>query len=183
MCGGPRIPGGLGGEAARTALTEQKRWLGAARLASVSTVLRGAFAAVATLVALAIHPASIVAKAIAFAIAVVPLVLAVVSRARATAARERAARASDEAWHAAAEDAAARRPGGIRASELATALGIEVDHADRLLTQLAAHDRTRVDIGDDAEIRYSTAPPELEASAEPDESELLRPRAAREPST
>ncbi|MCW5831378.1 MAG: hypothetical protein KIS78_02840 [Labilithrix sp.] len=155
MCGGPRLPSNLGGDSARGALREQKKALANARAASVATVLQGAFSTVATLIGLAILPASILGKLVVFAIALVPLLLAMRSRGRARAARESAAHAAERAWQAAAEDVATRRKGGVTAAELAATLGIEAAHADKLLTALTVNDRTRIDVGDDAEVRYS----------------------------
>ena len=43
-------------------------------------------------------------------------------------------------------------------AELATRLKIDPERADQLLTQLAVHDRTRIDVGEDAEVRYSIGP-------------------------
>jgi hypothetical protein len=157
ICGGPRIAGNRGGPEAVKALQEQKRQLGAARLASVGTVVQAAFAAAATLIGLAILPASIAGKVIVFAIALVPLLMALRSRSRATTARANAKAASERAWQAAAEEVAAEAEGGVTASALAKTLGVEEAEADRLLTSLAVHDRTRVDVGDDAEVRYSVA--------------------------
>ena len=155
MCGGPRIPGNLGGETALNALREQKKALANAQMASVTTVIQGVVATVATLVGLAIHPASIAGKAIVFALAVVPLVLALRSRTRAKLARENATRAGERAWQAAAEDVAARAKHGTTAPALAKALGIPPEHAEKLLTALAVNDRTRIEVGDDAEVRYT----------------------------
>ena len=180
MCGGPRIPAGFGGETATNALRQQKKALESARLASVATVLQGIFAAAVTLVALAIMPASLVGKVILFALAVVPLVLAMRSRGRATKARDHAKAAAERAWQAAAEDVATHAKEGITPAALAKTLGIEPEHADKLLTSLAVHDRTRVEIGDDAEVRYSVGPdplvrigPEPAEAAEEEEEEEL----------
>lgn len=161
VCGGPRIPGGFGGDAGKSALREQQKALANARLASVATIIQGIFAVAVTLIALAILPASLVGKVILFALAVVPLVLAMRSRGRAAKARELARAAGERAWQAAAEDVAARAKSGITPAALAKTLGIEAAHADALLTSLAVHDRTRIDVGDDAEVRYSVGPDTL----------------------
>jgi hypothetical protein len=187
VCGGPRIPGGYGGRKAIAALREQQGHIGAARLASFATMVQGIFATFVTLIGLAVHPQSLLAKGIVFAVAVVPLLLALRSRARATAERARAKDAGERAWQHAAEDAASRGADGITVPVLAETLGIDAKEADRLLTSLAVHERTRVDVGDDAEVRYSVAPEhQLLASAESElESELAdEPRdqaAAKEP--
>lgn len=142
---------------AASALREQKKLLANARLSSVATVVQALCAALATLIGLAIVPASILGKAIVFTAALVPLVLALRSRSRATACREMAKAAGERAWQAAAEDVAAHSEGGITGAALAKTLGLEPEHADRLLTALTVHDRTRIDVGDDAEVRYSIA--------------------------
>ncbi len=127
----------------------------------MATVFQGIFAAAVTLVALAIMPASLVGKSILFALAVAPLVLAMRSRGRAREARQHAKAAAERAWQAAAEDVASHAKEGITPAVLAKTLGIEPEHADRLLTSLAVHDRTRIDVGDDAEVRYSVGPDPL----------------------
>ena len=173
MCGGPRIPSGFGGETATRALREQKKALANARAASVATVVQGIVASAVTLVALAIMPASMLGKVVLCALAIAPLVLAVRSRARAVKARAHAKAAGERAWQAAAEDAAARSASGITPAALAKTLGIEPEHADELLTSLAVHDRTRIDVGEDAEVRYSVGPdPLVRIGPEPSEEEL-----------
>ncbi|MDF2697591.1 MAG: hypothetical protein K0S65_5974 [Labilithrix sp.] len=157
VCGGPRIPSNLGGETTTNALRMQKKALAHARIASVATVLQAFVAGIATLVGLALLPASIAGKALVFAIAIAPLILALRSRSRATAARATAKAAGERAWQAAAEDAASRAEHGVTVNGLAKTLGVEPEHAEKLLTSLAVHDRTRIDVGDDAEVRYSVA--------------------------
>jgi len=166
MCGGPRIPHNHGGEAAARLLKEQKAHLAAARVAGAATVLQGVFATVAALVGLALMPAALVGKLVVLAVAVAPLVLAMRSRSRAKAEREAAREAGDRAWQTAAEAIAAGAPDGITAGALAKRLVIEEADADRLLTALAVHDRTRIDVGDDAEVVYRTRPREEDEEPE-----------------
>lgn len=146
VCGGPRIPGDHGGENAVLALKEQKRHLSVARLASVSTVVQAVFAAMATLIALVTMPESVVAKAILFIVALVPLVSAMRSRSRASKARTAAAAAGERAWLAATEELAY---GGTTAKELAKKLEIEPARAEQLLNASAAQSRVRIDVSDD----------------------------------
>lgn len=183
VCGGPRIPSNLGGDATAVALRQQKKALENARAASVATVLQAVFAAMATLIALGVAPSSIVGKLLVFLVAVIPLLLAMRSRGRAAEARRHAKDASELAWRAAAEDLASRSKAGVTVARVAEALGIDAEHADRLLTDLTVHDRTRIEVGDDAEVRYSTAPgprieleepPELTDDAESTERGRLR---------
>ena len=49
-------------------------------------------------------------------------------------------------------------------AELAARLKVDEVKAEKLLSQLAVHDRTRIDVDDDAEIRYSVAPATVSAS-------------------
>lgn len=158
ICGGPRVPSNLGGDDTANALREQKTALSNARTASVATVVQAVFAAFATLIGLGLAPESILGKALVVVLAAVPLFLAMRSRGRATKARSQARDAADRAWRGAAEDAASRSKEGVTVPGLAKALGIEKAHADKLLTELTVHDRTRIDVGDDAEVRYSAAP-------------------------
>jgi hypothetical protein len=152
VCGGPRIEGNLGGETATLALKEQKKHLGAARMASIATVLQGMFATAVALVMFAVRPETTVARGIFFALAVVPLVLSFVSRWRASKARERAREASERALQAAAEEAA---HGGATAKDVAKKLRIAPSHAEKLLAAGMATDRVRIDVHDEsAEVVY-----------------------------
>jgi hypothetical protein len=87
--------------------------------------------------------------------ALAPAALAVGARARASRATEAAGEALGRAWLAAAEEVASQAANGITVAELASRLKIDPERADKLLTQLAVHDRTRIDVDDDAEVRYS----------------------------
>ncbi|WP_146654462.1 hypothetical protein [Labilithrix luteola] len=100
-------------------------------------------------------PAALAAKLVLLAVALAPTLLAVRSRANAGKARSVADEAIERAMLAAAEEVVARAPHGMTAAELATRLKIDESRGDALLTRLAVHDRTRVDVGDDAEVRYS----------------------------
>ena len=55
-------------------------------------------------------------------------------------------------------------------------LGIDPAFAEKLLTSLAVHDRTRIDVGDDAEVVYSVAPDVMARAPDP----LLAERALEE---
>jgi hypothetical protein len=171
VCGAPRIPGGFGGDAAAAALRETKKHRAAATRASIATIVMALVGALMTLLALAILPASIVGKVIVVALAVLPIVLALRSRSRASTAREKATEAQDRAWLAAAEEIALRSGKGVTATELGKKLGLDNAEADRILTTLAVHDRTRIDVGDDAEVRYSVAPDASVRVADPAEIE------------
>lgn len=177
VCGGPRIPGGLGGEDAIRALKEAKAFLSTRTRARATSIAWGILAAFATLFVVAATAKAVIGASLVLAVlAIVPAVLAMRARGRAGAAQASADEAQGRAWAAAAEDAARRSPGGITASELARKLQIDDARADRLLTELAVHDRTRVDVGDDAEVRYCVEPrlrvrPGAEAGAAAAEAE------------
>jgi hypothetical protein len=111
-----------------------------------------------TLVALAAWPASIALKLFFLALAVTPSALAVRARSRAASATSDAIEALDRAWLAAAEDVAKNAKTGVTVAELASRLKIDPVRAEALLTRLAVHDRTRIDVDDDAEVRYSIGP-------------------------
>ncbi len=158
VCGGPRMPGGLGGSAAVKALAEERAAHAEATKKRLGAWAWGVFAVVATLAVALAWPAALVGKILALAIAIGPALLAV----RAGGAVAKSAKEADEAHErallAAAQALAAAKEGGITAAELGARLEMPEERADALLTQLAVHDRTRIDVGDDAEVRYSVAP-------------------------
>ena len=152
VCGGPRIEGNLGGEAAIEALKEQKKHLAAARIASITTVLQGMFATAVGLIMIAVRPETTVAKMIFFVLAAVPLLLSFVSRTRASKARGRAKEANDRAMQAAAAEAVR---GGATAKEVAKKLRIAPSAAEQHLSAGMAADHVRVDVSDEsAEVVY-----------------------------
>jgi hypothetical protein len=156
ICGGPRIPGGAGGDEAANALREAKTLLGGATRAKARAVAWTILAVLATLVvAAASAKAAIAASVVLLALAVVPALLALRARSQGKKRQENAEAALDRAWLAAAEEIAKRSKEGVTAKELAKSLSIEEARADELLTKLAVHDKTRIDVGEDAEVRYS----------------------------
>lgn len=158
VCGGPRMPNGLGGEKAATPLREAKASQGLALRSRAAFWFFTMTTLFFTLVAVAAWPAALVVKMILLALAVTPAALAVRARAKASSATAAAAESLDAAWLAAAEDVAAHAKKGVTVAELASRLKIDAVKAEKLLTQLAVHDRTRIDVDDDAEVRYSVAP-------------------------
>jgi hypothetical protein len=158
VCGGPRMPHGLGGEKAMTPLREAKASQSLALRSRASFWFLTAMTLFFTLVAVAAWPAALLVKLIVLAMAVIPATLAVRARAQASRATSDANAALDAAWLAAAEDVASHAKKGVTVAELASRLKIDPARADALLTQLAVHDRTRIDVDDDAEIRYSIGP-------------------------
>jgi len=164
VCGGPRMPNGVGGEAAaaplREARTSQRRALRARAQFWAFTVMALFF----TMVAVAAWPAAaLVSHLILLAMATTPTLFAVRARTRASRATEDENEALDRAWLAAAEDVTSHAKKGVTVAELAARLKIDALKAEKLLTELAVHDRTRIDVDDDAEVRYSIAP-ELDTS-------------------
>ncbi len=175
VCGGPRLPGGLGGKTAITALAEEKTARADATKKRAAAWVWGVVAVIATLAAALAWPAALVGKLFFLAFALAPTLLAVRSGSQVAGATKTADEAHERALGAAAQALAAAKPNGITAAELAEKLSIPEARADGLLTQLAVHERTRIDVGDDAEIRYSVtgAPPvRIADEAEPlDEEE------------
>ena len=167
VCGGPRMPNGAGGEAASAPLREarasQRRALRARAQFWAFTVMALFF----TMVALAAWPvAALVSHLILLAMAMAPTLLAVRARARASRASEAGSEAYDRAWLAAAEEVTTQAKNGVTVAELASRLKIDAVKAEKLLTELAVHDRTRIDVDDDAEVRYSIAPELLPSTNE-----------------
>lgn len=116
-----------------------------------------ALAAFVALVTLVLWTSSTAWNLFFLALIVLPMISALRARTRAKGAAHDAHAALDRAWLAAAAEVTSKAKRGITVSELASQLKIDETRADRLLTELAADDRTRIDVDDDAEIRYSVA--------------------------
>lgn len=174
VCGGPRIHGGFGGEDAAAALREAKTHLGAAARAK-ALLVAFAFGTLMSLLftsGIWLATGSILARALTLATTALIAFLATRSLSRAKASDAKADEARERAMLAAAEDVAKRREDGVTAEELGKALAIEPARADKLLTELAVHERTRIDVGDDAEVRYSVTPePKMRIGEELEEDE------------
>jgi hypothetical protein len=154
MCGGPRVPEGLGGKAAVAALRQSKVLDTRTTLARIVSILLAVLAALNTIVFLLALAAPIVIKLPLVACAAIAIAMSVRIRASAIRLDRKAKDAREEAWLAAAEDVATKMPGGITAQQLAARLHIDPEHADRLLTHLASTERMRIDVDDDAEVRF-----------------------------
>lgn len=139
------------------ALREEKAARGVALRAKAATVAFAIAAGFFGLVTLAAWPHALLFKAVLLAFTIVPTLMALKSSSTAGKASTRANEADEKAWMAAAMQAA-RGGAGITAEELAKQLSVTPARAEHLLTQLAVHDRTRIDVGDDAQVRYSVAP-------------------------
>lgn len=158
ICGGPRLPGGLGGEAAAKALREEKAARSAGTRGRAGAWALGLVAALFTAMVALAWPAALALKVVMTLVALAPALLAVRSGARVAGATRDADAAHERALLAAAQALAAAKPEGVTAKELGERLAIDEARADALLTQLAVHDQTRIDVGDDAEVRYSVGP-------------------------
>jgi len=172
VCGGPRIPGGFGGEAARDALREERAHLGRAMRRRGVTIGFGALAAMSLFFMLGVSliSSAFVVYALTFAIPAAFALVAARSLARVKDARDKARDVHERAWLAAAEDLVARSKAGLSPAELGKKLTIDPETAEALLTKLAVHDRARIDVGDDAEVRYSVTPEaRVRISDEPEE--------------
>ncbi len=149
------MPSSLGGDQAVTPLREAKASQAAAARSRAAFWFFTMMTLFFTLVALAAWPVGVAGKLLLLVMAMAPAALAVKSRATATGATTDAREAIEKAWLAAAEDAAGQATSGVTVAELAARLKVDPAKAEQLLTQLAVHERTRIDVDDDAEIRYS----------------------------
>lgn len=170
-CGGPRMPAGLGSRGSSKELAKAKAAdgratrrmagaMGLAGLALVSLFLMVTIAAVAP-------EGAFVAKIVAMIVTGMLALVATRGFFGARKARGEGDAAIERAWLSAAEEVA-RRSRTLTAEDLSARLGIEVPRAEHLLSELSVHGRTRVDIGEDAEIRYS-APADASLDDEIDE--------------
>jgi hypothetical protein len=153
------MPAGVGGEAAASPLREAKASLSLATRLRISYRLfafAGALSALA-LVAGVLGGAHFFTLFVAVATAM-QTVLALRQRSRAQRATADATEALDRAMLVAAETVASQAKKGVTVAELASRLKIDPVKAEKLLTQLAVNDRTRIDVDDDAEVRYSVSP-------------------------
>ncbi len=147
--------GAAGSEAANGPLREARASEIRSRKARASVWAFGFMAVFFTLIALAAWPAALAWKLFLLAFAVTPTLLAMRARNRATIASADATEALDRAWLGAAETIAKGTKKGVTVAELAARLKIDPVRAEALLTKLAVQDGTRIDVDDDAEVRYS----------------------------
>lgn len=159
-CGGPQVPADMPGLVrsnaelawlvrARRARAMAFGWRAAGVMLALTAVLGLGVGALVFLVA---HLAGIVVGG--FGLLSLALGLAAFARAR---ARDGEVRAElDEAWQrVAGEVIAAGRGAEITAVELARLMHTDEPYAEKLLSALSASDRVRVELGDDAELRYA----------------------------
>lgn len=156
VCGAPRMPPGVGEDAAIAPLKDARRATNRKARSLAASWVFALMATFAVLVTAAAWPAALVPKLILLALAATPAAFAVRARSRAARAASAAEEAMNRAWLTVAEQAVRRAKTGMTATELARQLKLEPSRADRLLTELAVSDRTRVDLDDEeAEVRYS----------------------------
>jgi phosphomannomutase len=153
------MPSGLGGEAAVAPLREAKASLSLATRLRLSYRLFAFAASLSTLALIAgvLGGAHLFIVFVAIATAF-QTALALRQRGKAQRATGDASEALERAWLAAAEDVASHAKNGVTVAELASRLKVDAVKAEKLLTQLAVNDRTRIDVDDDAEVRYSVSP-------------------------
>ena len=154
-CGGPRLPVGVSSTAANASLKEAQTAQLFARRLRVSALFLSLATLFITLFGLAVAPGGAVARVILLAAELAPLFLALRARRRANRISKKADEAIERAWLAASEDIAKEQKTGVTVAELAARLKVEPARAEALLTELTVHDRTRIDVDDEAEIRYS----------------------------
>jgi hypothetical protein len=155
VCGGPRAPGGLGGEVGARHAREARTHFRAASRAAVASFAFGAAALLVAAVATIAWPAALAGKLAWLAVTLAPALFAVRSRTRVGPARASALASVKAAHLAAAKEAAEASDVGATAKELATRLGVTEPEAEALLVELSAADvGARIDVDDDAEVRF-----------------------------
>ncbi len=172
-CGGARVLG-LGGRpdprtvtalvSARQARASAFGWRAGAVVLGLAA---GMAATLAALVGLASHVAALVVAGIAALLALV----AFGARGRGSRAARESKSLLDDAYVAAAETIARERDSALTAGALAQAMQIDRAAAEAILTRLSVAGRARVDVGDDADLRYriDAEPPSTDASPPGDE--------------
>ena len=155
VCGGPRVPQGVAlGEEGMLALRGAHAAKGSAQvLRFVSWTLGLAAAATFAVAALAAF-ASPIAGGVVVAVAVALAVASARASRSASSARKRVVAGVEHAWENAIAEYVQHAPTSVTAAQVASALNMSDAQAEASLTTLAVHDRTRVDVGDDAQVRY-----------------------------
>ncbi len=85
-------------------------------------------------------------------------VLGMVLRSRASASDAIAQTELDAAWESVADEVLRARAGDVTAKDLAQSMRTTESHAETMLSTLSLHDRARVAVDDNAELRYSAGP-------------------------
>jgi len=159
VCGGPRVPADVAGlarsDAELASLVRAKRlramafgWTAAALMLALSAMmalgLAGLLALVARLPALLMGALGAGAAALALGM-----------RGRAKKRDAEAQGALELAWESVADEVLRARGRDVTAKELAALMRTDEARAERMLASLAAKDRARVEIDEDAELRYA----------------------------
>jgi hypothetical protein len=158
VCGGPVVPADTATPRTNAELASLVRAKRARAIAFGWTAGMIAFVVMslmtlglgALLMAVAWLPVAILA-----ALGVVLFVMAMGMRKRARTSDDTATRELDAAWESVAGEVLRARDHDVTAKDLAKTMQTTETHAETLLSALSAHDRARVDVGDDAELRYS----------------------------
>ena len=162
VCGGPIVPVDLPGLARSNAelasLVRAKRtraiafgWTAGMIVMVVSSLLALGLGGLLLLVAW-------LPSAILGGLGVVLFALGMAMRSRARASDETAQTELDAAWESVADEVLRTRGGDVTAKDLAQAMRTTEAHAETMLSTLSLHDRARVAVDDDAELRYSAGP-------------------------
>jgi hypothetical protein len=151
-CGGPRVPGASGKNAAltraRAAQAAAFGWSGGSIALALTGALTSGMAALLWTAALHGLGAAIGVLGAIF------LLFAWRASARAGVRRREATEAVAEGWREGARSILAARGRDTTAADLAVAMQIEEAEAEELLNALAAQDEVRLDVGDGGELRY-----------------------------
>ena len=170
VCGGPRIPAApgvsrSGREVSVLKAAQRERQRSTAwRVGAGVVAAFGILSLTVTMLALFAAQASIVGTAIAGGVAAVPFVFAGIAWRKGAAHRKELDRHLDEGWALAASDVmrSASEVGDgdheLTAPELAEALQVDDEEAERVLSRMTIHDFVRARVNDDGEVAYSTGP-------------------------
>ena len=159
-CGGPRVPASDGRVVSERATSELVRANSArkqafvARLAAIGLALTGTLTAA---LGLLLTLASTVVGLMILATAAALLVASVMIGARSRRQSEQARRLTFEAWESIAEKVVELHGGTLTGPELAKKLHTTEADVERMMSFLSVDDRVRIDVGPDAEVRYTTA--------------------------
>jgi len=157
-CGGPRVPGLDGPRMAPHArivadLARARRTRDGGRIVGAISLALAVMALLALAPAGLVWPASHLATAIVAGTSLLIGAVAVATYVLYTRSKRDFARALDDAWTAAAAVVGGGQA-AITAPDLAVTMRVSDAVAERLLSNLSASSRARVDVGEDAELRY-----------------------------
>jgi hypothetical protein len=152
-CGGPRVPGSSAKDP-----DLERAWREGRRARTLRLVAWPAFAVAAVLALAALLTMAMAGAAWGIAglvMASVPATLGLALRGGAHKSATAVEPALQAAWGRAVMARLRAHEGAVTHGELAAELGLPSAEAEAVLARLAAHDRVRVDVGDDAHLRYA----------------------------